>query len=344
MKTILVVGGTGAQGGAVVRHLCSTGRYRILLFTRDLQSKHSTDLIKLGNVEGVRNGADHGYDVGAYEQALHQVDGVFINTDGFALGEQAETYWGIRLFEVAVKAGVPHIVYSGLENSWRESSYDPALYVGHYQGKARVQDFIKAQPPSKTKWSIVRSGPYIEMLAEALVPSVDDNGTYTFNLPLDNGAIPFIHLEDFGRYIDWILSHLDEASNLDLAVSTTHATGEDIAQAFTAVTGKKAIYSNIPASIWSSIAFESLPDGPDTKVGYNTMNPNGLNQTYAENFGNWWNLYKASAGNTGLIKKDYALLDKLLPDRVKSVQEWMVKTNYTGERVRLLKMAVTNSR
>ena len=139
MKTILVVGGTGAQGGAVVRYLCSTGVYHILLFTRDIDSSHSASLIKLGNVEGVRNQADHGYNIAAYEQALHQVDGVFINTDGFALGEQAETFWGMRLFETAVKAGVPHIIYSGLENSWRESGYDSALYVGHYQGKARVQ-------------------------------------------------------------------------------------------------------------------------------------------------------------------------------------------------------------
>lgn len=139
MKTILFVGGTGAQGAAIIRILVSTGQYRILLFTRDVKSKHSTDLIATGHVEAIENNAEHGYDLAAFELAASRSDGVYINTDGFALGEQAETYWGIRLYESAVKCGTKHILYSGLDNSWRSSKYDPSLYVGHYQGKARVQ-------------------------------------------------------------------------------------------------------------------------------------------------------------------------------------------------------------
>jgi len=30
-------------------------------------------------------------------------------------------------------------------------------------------------------------------------------------------------------------------------------------------------------------------------------------------------------GNTGLLRKDYALLDTILPDWIKSVEEWMRK-------------------
>ncbi|TLD09747.1 gb [Venturia nashicola] len=105
MKTILFVGGTGAQGAAIIRILVSTGQYRILLFTRDVKSKHSTDLIATGHVEGIENKAEHGYDLAAFELAVSRSDGVYINTDGFALGEQAETYWGIRLYESAVKCG-----------------------------------------------------------------------------------------------------------------------------------------------------------------------------------------------------------------------------------------------
>ena len=145
MKTIVVVGGTGAQGGAVVRFLASTGKYRILLVTRDPESQHSQDLISLGDIEGVKSDVGFGYDLAAFENAAKDADGVFINTDGFALGEQAETYWGIRLFETAVKAGVKHIVYSGLDNAWRDSGYQSNFYVGHYQGKARVQG--TSQPP-----------------------------------------------------------------------------------------------------------------------------------------------------------------------------------------------------
>jgi hypothetical protein len=54
-------------------------------------------------------------------------------------------------------------------------------------------------------------------------------------------------------------------------------------------------------------------------------------------FTNWWNLYKASAGNKGLIRRDYQFLDKILPGRAKSVGDWMKKEKYTGERVSLVK-------
>ena len=60
-------------------------------------------------------------------------------------------------------------------------------------------------------------------------------------------------------------------------------------------------------------------------------------QTYGQNFTAFWNLYKASGGNKGLIRRDYELLERILPDRVSSVEEWMRKTGYSGQRVELLK-------
>jgi hypothetical protein len=180
----------------------------------------------------------------------------------------------------------------------------------------------------------------MEMLSDTLNPSLDSNGRYAFNLPLGAGAVPFIHLEDFARYIDWIFSHPDQAAGKEIAVGTAHVTGGEIAEAFTAVTGKPSVYNDIPASVWTAVAFEKLPNGHDTKVGFAAgSSPDNLNQSFAQNFNNWWNLYKASAGNTGLITKDYAVLDAMLPDRVKSVQEWMEKVGYTGERQKVLKMA-----
>ncbi|KAF2160639.1 hypothetical protein M409DRAFT_37678 [Zasmidium cellare ATCC 36951] len=138
-KKILVVGGTGAQGAAVVRVLASTGDFGIILFTRSTDSSQCQELLKLPNVEAAINPAPQGYDLGAFEAAARRSYGVFLNTDGFALGEEAETYWGIRLYETAVKARVQQVVYSGLDDHFRNSGYDPKSYVGHFQGKSRVQ-------------------------------------------------------------------------------------------------------------------------------------------------------------------------------------------------------------
>ena len=60
--------------------------------------------------------------------------------------------------------------------------------------------------------------------------------------------------------------------------------------------------------------------------------------TYGDNFANWWNLYKASGGNQGLIQRDYGFLDTIVPDRLKSLPEWLEKVKFTGEKSEVLKL------
>jgi hypothetical protein len=140
LKTIVVIGGTGAQGTAVLRHLSALNQYRIFVLTRTLTSHPAKELSKLANVELVQSQAASGYDLDAFLTVAKQSDYAFVNTDGFAVGEIAETYWGIRLFEVARQAGIKHFVYSGLDYLAREPLYNADQhYVGHYMGKARVQ-------------------------------------------------------------------------------------------------------------------------------------------------------------------------------------------------------------
>jgi len=140
LKTIVFIGGTGAQGRAVLQHLSALNEYRILVLTRSLTGRAAQELSKFANVELVESHVAGGYDLDAFKTAAKQSDYAFVNTDGFAVGEIAETYWGIRLFEVAREAGVKHLVYSGLDSLGREPLYEADKhYVGHYMGKARVQ-------------------------------------------------------------------------------------------------------------------------------------------------------------------------------------------------------------
>jgi len=139
MKTGLIIGGTGRQGRVVVEFLASTKQYHLLVMTRSITSASAKKLAALPHVELVENSASAGWDLTAYSAAAARADFVFLNTDGFTLGEVAESYWGIRLFELAQHAGVKHLIFSGLDNNGAESNFDPKFYVGHYQGKARVQ-------------------------------------------------------------------------------------------------------------------------------------------------------------------------------------------------------------
>lgn len=149
--------------------------------------------------------------------------------------------------------------------------------------------------------------------------------------------MPLIDLDDLAGYVYWALTHPDKSNGLDLGVATVHAHGSDISDAFTRVTGKPGRYVDLAMDAWQKATWFKLPKGPDTKVGSLSVKDDGaLLQTYGENFTNWWNLYKASAGNVGLIRRDYGALDEILPGRVNSVAAWMRKVNYTGERLSTL--------
>jgi hypothetical protein len=188
---------------------------------------------------------------------------------------------------------------------------------------------MKSQPTSPMAWTVINSGPYIQMLWEFLLPAKGDDGVYRFDLPLGHGAVPFINLDDFARYVPWVFSHPEESTGLILGIATEHVSGPELARAFTAVTGNRAEYVDMPIDEWNEKRFGKMPLGVNTKVGAASVkDPNALLMTFGENFTNWWNLYKSSADNKGLIQRDYVLLDRILPDRVKSAEEWMRKNNY----------------
>lgn len=277
-----------------------------------------------------------GYDDVSLTAALAEQDYVFVNTDGFAIGQQAETYWGIRIFELARRAGIKHLVYSGLDYLGPKTSNNPRYEVGHYLGKAYVAEFMKAQPTSPMKWSIISSGPYMESLFDNMKPQANANGKeFTFALPLGEGAIPFIVLHDLARYVDWLFDHSQVSTGMNLHVATVHASGKDVAEAFaTTNPGKKGVYRAIPVSAWHDVAWAKLPKKKETKIGFRSVNDDrALLQTYEQNFTAWWELYKNSAGNKpdGVIVRDYEMLDRILPDRIKSVEEWMKKEDYNGD-------------
>ena len=136
-KIVLMVGGTGAQGSAIVRHLASTNAYELRCITRDPKSSQAQELLSILQVTLVE-GAPGGYDEPSLTAALRGIDYVWVNTNGFAMGEILETFWGIRIFELSVRAGIKHLIYSGIEGAYKKSGYNPKYYIGHFEGKARV--------------------------------------------------------------------------------------------------------------------------------------------------------------------------------------------------------------
>jgi NmrA-like family len=201
-----------------------------------------------------------------------------------------------------------------------------------------VEDFLKSQPTEPMTWSILSSGPYIESLNEYFRPKVDSTGVHVFQLPLAQGAMPLISLEDLGSYALWILENPSQSNGMELEIATAHASGSDIAAAFHTTTGKAARYEVADLATFMSEFWSMLPNGQDTKIASSYAgDDDDTLMSYGQNFTAWWNIYQASGGNKGIITRDYELLDRILPGRVKSVEEWMKKTDYSGGFKPLLK-------
>jgi uncharacterized protein YbjT (DUF2867 family) len=319
---VLVIGATGAQGSPVVRELTKDGRYEVVIFTRNARSARAQALLKLPGVtafEGNTTVEQNIYD------ACRQVDGIYANLDGFAIGEVQETYWGIRIFEIALESRVKHFVWGSLDYLVKKGGFNRKYRCGHYDAKGRVAEFILQQRPRPMAVSVLTSGPYMEMLYEGMfVPHTLADGSLLFAHPMGNGKVPMIHLDDLGRYARFLFDHPEESDGMDLEIATQHVAWSYLVDCVQRVTGRKAVFEDVPLSEYLR-KYSGLSEGTPSAWAQTKDAPALSVQTFWENFSGWW-----SAWRDNLVSRDYALLDRILPDRVRDLEEWMRKTNYDG--------------
>lgn len=220
--------------------------------------------------------------------------------------------------------------YAGLEYASKLGNFAPKYRTGHLDGKGKVVDYLKSQPTTPMTWSVLTSCLYIEGLSEILRPFPQKDGSYIFSAPLGSAKLPLIHLEDYGLYACWLLDNPERSAGMELHVGTEDISYTDLAQVFTEVTGKKAIYKDVTTAEYFDLG---IFKEPEARIGVSSENVGDETLfTYRENFGGFWETWKAE-----LTHRDYGLLDEILPGRVRSVKEWMVKVGYTGELVSVLK-------
>ena len=119
--------------------------------------------------------------------------------------------------------------------------------TGHYDGKGRVGEWILFQNQvnsDRMGAAVFTSGPYIEMVISPgtpMTPTVED-GVLTWRVPLGEGAVPHVSLEDCGYYVRWLFDHPERANGMDLEVAIDDVAYADLAAAFEKVTGHPARY------------------------------------------------------------------------------------------------------
>src|SRR5712671_2294508 len=127
---VVVTGGTGKQGGAVVKRLLERG-HEVRVVTRSTESAKARELANAG-VTLVRASLE---DSSALTKALEGATSLFAMTTPFEGGTQAETRQGISAANAAKAAGV-HLVFTSVGNANRKTG------VPHFDGKYEVEEHI----------------------------------------------------------------------------------------------------------------------------------------------------------------------------------------------------------
>jgi hypothetical protein len=173
------------------------------------------------------------------------------------------------------------------------------------------------------------TGPYIEMSLGQRTPMQpkierDEAGdeVLTWRLPLGNdGAVPHTSLDDLAHYARWLFDDPDRADGMDLKISVGHIGYDEMASAFTKVTGRKARFIDVSfEEYWKDEGYWGSVGG--NPVGYLVSPEDPSNMTLRDDFTGWWTQYQHSGGNKGPCQRDYALLDKIHPGRIRSAEEF----------------------
>ena len=324
-SNIFVIGGTGAQGIPIVSALVADKKYAVRVLSRDSTSPRAKALLELDKVSFLEGSFA---DEAILREGFRGCDGAFINIDGFNAGEKTETYWAIRSYEIAIEEGIKFFVYGNLDYALKKSGYDSRFRTGHYDGKGRVGEWILFQNQvnrDRMGAAVFTSGPYIEMVISPgtpMTPTVED-GVVTWRVPLGEGAVPHVALEDCGYYVRWLFDHPERANGMDLEVAIEHVTYANLAAAFEKVTGHLAQYIDTTLdTYWRKGPFSRRADVP---AGYNADPNDKSTMSVRDNFTGFWNVWKH-----GIVERDYAFLDEIHPNRIKTAEEWFRREDQLG--------------
>src|SRR5713101_6015740 len=133
---VVVTGGTGKQGGAVVKSLLERG-HEVRAVTRSTDSAKARELANAG-VTLVRASLE---DTAALTKALEGATSLFAMTTPFEGGTQAETRQGISAADAAKAAGV-HLVFTSVGSANRQTG------VPHFDSKYEVEEHIAKRKPA----------------------------------------------------------------------------------------------------------------------------------------------------------------------------------------------------
>ncbi|KAJ2257778.1 hypothetical protein GGI13_000792 [Coemansia sp. RSA 455] len=273
-KLVAIVGATGLQGSSVLKSLHATGKYKLRALSRNPDSNQAASLkAKYSGVEWVPANLDDTASLRKAFQGANTVFGVtqFFQKDIMERVEHgdvdAEFNQGKNIIDAAIAAGVDSIVMSSID-SMKQLSHGKYPGVLHFEGKHKVEEYLTSLS-DKVKGYFVYLGFYMENFVDFSRISPEDNKTIEFTVPLKpTTKLPLVDTaNDTGPVVAYVLEHPEECLGTVVEVSGGYYEAQDMAKAFTEVTGKPSRYVQIPYDSIGSDELGQMFKGQD-EFGY----------------------------------------------------------------------------
>ncbi|MEW2353498.1 NmrA/HSCARG family protein [Spirillospora sp. NPDC029432] len=230
--TILVLGGTGRQGGATARELLRRGR-AVHALVRDPHAPAAKALAEAGAVL-VRGDMD---DEASLRAAMAGVHGVFsVQTFRGPGGVAAEERQGKAVAAAAAEAGVAHFVYTSVGGAERSSG------IPHFESKWNIERRIRELGLPAT---VLRPTMFHEVFEE-ISPRPADGGLVLGLWLRPEVPVQLIATADIGAFAADAFGDPRTWLGRQVEIAGDELTGPQMAEAFERVSGVPTRYAHLP--------------------------------------------------------------------------------------------------
>ncbi|RAH66092.1 NmrA/HSCARG family protein [Aspergillus aculeatinus CBS 121060] len=254
-KLISVVGATGIQGGSVIDALLDDGTYKIRALTRNPASVAAKELAR----KGVEIIAADVTDISSLVTAFEGSSAIYAMTNFgeayFTTGspEQAidvEAQQGINLAKAAAATKtLEHYIWSTLPNSKAVSG--GKITVPQFEGKNKVEEFIRSDPSLLKKTTFFILGFYLENFSYPTFAPFEIPGAAQYvQLLCTPGDTRLLCLgfarRNIGRFVKAILEQPEKTVHGKyVSAFTEETTPEQMLKSWAKVKGKTAHYVEV---------------------------------------------------------------------------------------------------
>ena len=238
-KTILVIGATGQQGGAVAAALLKKG-WPVRAFVRDPRSSKAAALAAAGAVLVQGDLSDSA----SLQRAMANVHGVFSvqpssgQGPAYGVSDEEEVRYGKAVADTAQASGVQHLIYTSVNAAGLEKTG-----MGHFDSKSEIEAYIRTLDINST---IVRPAGFMELL---MLPGMGlEKGAYMSFLHLEQKA-QFIAAQDIGKIVATLFEAGPRYFGQTFEIAGDETTGQGLQDSLSKAAGKPIAYQRFPDSL-----------------------------------------------------------------------------------------------